>query len=800
MLNYLIDHQANIMSVLGFMCGVIAVFVLFMRSLPRKRREALLAVEVCALVLLMSDCFAHTYRGDPSTFGYYAVRISNFMVFFMNIGVLYAFNAYLTNLYEGATNQKGFIRLRVVRYLGVGGVVMLIVAQFTGLYYTFDASNTYQRGPGHILCYLVPAIILVIQISVIIQYYKKLSRQMSLSLLLFSLMPLVAAILQFVFYGLSLVNSTIAGMALLLYLFALKDMNDTYAHANDLRIEMLTSEQQSMKRLFEQTAEALASAIDAKDKYTHGHSARVAGYSKMIAKMVGKDEKECDEIYYAALLHDIGKIGIDDAIINKKGKLTEEEYDAIKQHTVIGKQILSSIVEFPYLSIGAHHHHERFDGRGYPDKLKGSDIPELARIIAVADAYDAMTSKRSYRDPLPQAKVREIIIEEMGSQFDPVFATQMVHMIDLDQEYNMREREDVAEFAGNDEFNFSSYRSFFTEGILAIPNMEMRLHVRITPLESSGNNEMNPTIVVFDSLDGRVHETGKLAEELLYTEYVELKYDGTYKMGAARAIRPNIMNMKAASSANVTINKVGGEYDIEVVRQKDHLLVKIIGEDKMAEFVIALTDSTRYAYISFSGTYYHLHVTSIKRSDEPVANNFIPRIAELVTYIGGEEGNVPNVQVDNYRTDATKGVLLGDSMEIDFHTKSLPTARLIWHCPFICMFSSSNGDVKDKDYREFALVRLDGEVWQTGDYASNEVVISKNDAFDGWDKWKRLNKDGMDCHVTVTREGKEITVTTENGGILVKNVTTIRTDDEKVYVCLTGDQCALTKINFNPKD
>ena len=799
MLDYLIGHQANIMSTLSCMCGVIAVFVLFMKSLPKNRRSALLAVEVCAMVLLMADYFAYTYRGDPSGYAYWIVRISNFLVFFLNIGILYSFNAYLSSLYEGANNNKGFVRLRVVRYIGVGGAVMLIVSQFTGLYYTFDASNTYQRGPGYFLSYLIPAIILIIQISVVIQYYKKLNRIVSLSLLLFSLSPLIAAVLQTVLYGLALVNTSIAGMALLLYLFALKDMNDTYAHANDLRIELLTAEQASMKRLFEQTAEALASAIDAKDKYTHGHSARVAGYSKMIAKMVGKDEKECDEIYYAALLHDIGKIGVSDAIINKKGKLTEEEYDAIKAHTVIGKQILSSIVEFPYLSIGAHHHHERFDGRGYPDKLKGSDIPELARIIAVADAYDAMTSKRSYRDPLPQAKVREILIEEMGAQFDPLFATQMIHMIDQDQEYNMREKEDVMEFAGNDEFNFDTNRSFFTEGILAVPNLDMKIHIRILPLENHTEKECNPSIVVFDSLDGRVHESGRLAEELLYLEYVELKFDGTYNMGEARAIRPNIMNMKAADSVATTVTKICGEYDMEVVRVKDHILIKLIGEDKMIEYVIALTDSTRFSYISFSGANYHLNVTSIKRSEEPVPADYIPRIAELVTYISGATGNVPNVQIDNYRTDATAGIPLTDSMEIDFHSKSLPTARLIWHCPFICLFNSSNGDVKDKDYREFALIRIDGEVWETGDYASNDVVVSKNKNFDGWDKWKKLNKDGLDCHVTLKREGKVITVVTENGGILVKSTTTIRTDDDKVYVALTGDQCALTNINFNPK-
>ena len=788
MIDFLIAHQEEIMMVLSGMCGVIAIFVLLMKSLPKKRRHALLAVEICAMFIMIADCLAYAYRGELTETAYYVVRISNFVVFFLNIGILYAFNAYLTNLYEDANNDKGFKRLKVVDYLGVAGTVMLVVSQFTGFYYTINESNLYVRGPGFIVCYLIPAAMLIIQITVIIDNFKKLNRTMSISLLLFSLFPLAASILQVIWYGLSLINTTIAAMALLLYLFALKDMNETYAHANDLRIELLTAEQQSMKRLFEQTAEALASAIDAKDTYTHGHSARVAGYSKMIARMAGKDEKECEEIYYAALLHDIGKIGVSDEIINKEGKLTPEEYEAIKQHTVIGKQILSSIVEFPHLSIGANHHHERFDGRGYPDKLKGDDIPELARIISVADAYDAMTSKRSYRDPLPQATVRQIFIEEMGAQFDPFFATQMIHIIDGDQEYEMREKEHVKEFAGNDEFHFDAMRALHTEGIINIPNVEMKLHVRISPHEGHEADECKPLIVLFDSLDGRVHEDGKLKSELLYTEYAVVGYDGTFELGEARAIIPTI-------TGDVTSN-VRGEYDIESVRVKDHLLLKITGEGRQIEYTVALTDSTRYCYISFSGENYCLEVTSIKRADERVPDDYIPRIAELISYIDGEAGNVPNVQIDGFRTDATDGVLLKDKMEIDFHTMSLPTARLIWHCPFVCLFHSSTGKVTADDYREFALIRFDGEVWETADYADNEIIINKNSNFDGWDKWKALNKAGMDCHVTLKRDGKKITMTTENGGIFLKCITKIRTDDEDIYVALTGDQIALTKINI----
>ena len=185
---------------------------------------------------------------------------------------------------------------------------------------------------------------------------------------------------------------------------------------------------------------ALAFAIDAKDKYTNGHSSRVAEYSREIAARYGYSQKEQDEIYIIGLLHDVGKIGIPDAIINKKDRLTDEEYDIIKKHPVIGTQILATIKEMPNLSNGARWHHERYDGKGYPDGLAGEDIPEVARIIAVADAYDAMTSHRSYRDTLPQNEVRAEIERCKGEQFDPKFADIMISIIDEDTDYQMREQ------------------------------------------------------------------------------------------------------------------------------------------------------------------------------------------------------------------------------------------------------------------------------------------------------------------------------------------------------------------------
>lgn len=205
--------------------------------------------------------------------------------------------------------------------------------------------------------------------------------------------------------------------------------------------EAVESKTRENKSLFIHVVQSLADAIDAKDTYTNGHSGRVAKYSKEIAARAGYDQEEQDNIYMIGLLHDVGKIGIPDHVINKPSKLNDDEYAMIKNHPSMGARILKNIKEMPQLAIGARWHHERYDGKGYPNGLQGESIPEIARIISVADAYDAMTSNRSYRKPLEQSVVRQEIVNGMGTQFDPKFARIMLEMMDEDKEYKLKESE-----------------------------------------------------------------------------------------------------------------------------------------------------------------------------------------------------------------------------------------------------------------------------------------------------------------------------------------------------------------------
>ena len=791
-MEFLQRHQLNVMLFLSGICGVLAFLAFLSYSMDKKRRRTIMFMEIYAAILLLADRFSYIFRGDTSPLGFWMVKTMNFIAYLMMLFIMLGYNSYLGDLYTHEGNLKKMPVRLYVSYIFLDlGLILLIVSQFTGLYYTIDENNLYHRAPGLWISYFLQGCAILLQISVLITNFDRIPRRIRIPLILFWVIPIIAAAAQVFIYGLSLMNITIAAEVALLYIFVLVDMNKTVDHANKLTIEFLKEEQKNMHTMFEQTAQALALAIDAKDPYTHGHSARVAEYSKRIAVLAGKNEKECEEVYFAGLLHDVGKIGIPISIINKEGKLTDEEYAVIKTHPVIGKQILSSITQSPYLSIGANYHHERYDGRGYPEGLKGTDIPDIARMIAVADAYDAMTSKRSYREPIPQQTVREEIIKGSGTQFDPVYANLMLHLIDKDTEYQMQEHGEIAELSIKDGFACGEYRSVYSEGIHITKNpTKITLHSK--PAAGFPPEKCMPSFVLFDSLDARIHKTEDKIKKMFYTEYGEICFDGSYKCKEARKMQAEISERHVSEQAGSC-----QEYTVTAVRFDDHLLIEISSRFKIIRIITALPDSTRFVYLGLTGEHCQIYGVDIKRDEKSVDENFIPRIAEKISFIEGPSGDIPNIQIDNWRSAATKGIKLKDELEISFHTKSLPTARLVWHCPFVNLFYSDDGMVNGKNYNEFTIMRLDGENWESHSYIENQINVNKTEDFEGWDKWKELNKKGMDCTVHFKRKGNSITMHTVNGGIAIKSVTKINEDVPGFYVALTGDQCALTNIRIN---
>lgn len=218
-----------------------------------------------------------------------------------------------------------------------------------------------------------------------------------------------------------------------------------------------------MEEMSLQLMQTLSTTIEAKDEYTKGHSHRVAEYSALIAKELGWNEDDVENLKNAAYLHDIGKIGIPDTVLNKPTRLTDEEFAIIKDHTTIGANILKNVSLIPHVHEVIRHHHERYDGHGYPDGLKGEQIPIHARIVAVADSYDAMNSKRIYRNQLPQQTIIEELAKNRGSQFDPEIADIFLKLLKEDKVH-----------VKEDDFNASQSNQ--------LPNVEIEMSQFITDI------------------------------------------------------------------------------------------------------------------------------------------------------------------------------------------------------------------------------------------------------------------------------------------------------------------------------
>ena len=414
-----------VMFFLVGICAVLMFFSFITNFMSKRRRLLLFLMALSAAVLLISDRITYHYDGNITEIGLWATKICKFLAYITYYVIIYIFNQYIKDLLtsEGKIEKTSKI-FKAVECILLLCVIVLFISQFTGFYYTYSTDNTYIRSPGYIVSYILPLSAIIMQLIAIVRHRRSLRNRQLIPLFLFTIIPVFAGSLQFYIHGTSLTGTCIVAIVVLLYCFSILD-------ANELMLLSHQKEIDNLNLMVEQTTFALVEAIDAKDNYTNGHSRRVAEYSSLIAEESGKSKAECEKIYLIALLHDVGKIGIPDAIINKKGSLTDDEYATIKSHPKVGKEILSKISISPELSIGASFHHERYDGKGYPFGLKGEEIPEIARIIAVADSYDAMASKRSYRNTLPREKTRSELEKGIGTQFDPQFAKIMIKFLDL---------------------------------------------------------------------------------------------------------------------------------------------------------------------------------------------------------------------------------------------------------------------------------------------------------------------------------------------------------------------------------
>ena len=238
-----------------------------------------------------------------------------------------------------------------------------------------------------------------------------------------------------------------AGLLILLFVNIVRTLRRIRCIEKQRQQEELERQRYQMEKMTLQLIRSLSTSIEARNEYAKGHSYRVAQYAGMIARELGWSRSEICQLKNAAYVHDVGRIGIPDSILNKPFKLSEKEYAVIKAHTVIGANVLKELTVIEHAAEVARFHHERYDGKGYPDGLKGKEIPIQARIVAVADRYDAMNSRRIYRNALSQEQILEELKSNRGTQFDPVIVDAFVRLL---EEGKVKIREEEAEEGEDD--------------------------------------------------------------------------------------------------------------------------------------------------------------------------------------------------------------------------------------------------------------------------------------------------------------------------------------------------------------
>ncbi len=305
---------------------------------------------------------------------------------------------------------------QIIGYIATGN---LFVCSFLHMFGILDYIQTLPLG--HLVLVATLAVVLVTTIRTLRHSTDKADRLVLAGLIVIFITVVIETIATYYVVTLSGIFLGI-GLLILLFLNILR----TIARVRNLELERRQKEmhlrREQMEKLSLQILHTLSITIETKYEHTLGHSRRVSEYAGLIARELGWSQEEILHLKNAADLHDIGKVGVPDTILNKPGKLTEDEYILIKDHTVIGAEILKNITLIPHAAEVARSHHERYDGTGYPDGLKGEEIPLYARIITMADSYDAMSSRRIYRNALSRQEIYEEIRSNQGKQFDPVIA------------------------------------------------------------------------------------------------------------------------------------------------------------------------------------------------------------------------------------------------------------------------------------------------------------------------------------------------------------------------------------------
>ncbi len=434
-LNHMILNYNISFSIASLIINVILVLVVSLfyssKNLVNKRFKYFL---ISTIVLIALDIVTALSNDNAHVIPAWANVILNSLYFFSGaiVGLLFFYYIVSVALKDTSEKKRQIFYIVNVACLGVY-LITLIVNAFTGIYFDFEGGS-YNHGSIYLLVNAFSIGFVVEAFVIFIIKRRKFKLNQIVATVLFIALFFGSFGLQIGVFPEVLLSDFGVAIGTLLIFFTLETpdyikLMATLKELNDLKASLETQvrnrtrelrhEKKAYEELTLETLSSLALLVDAKDHYTNGHSFRVAAYAKAMANSLEFSDIDKEQLYFAGLIHDVGKVGIPEAILRKPGKLTPEEYEQIKAHPRLGGDILKGIKQFPIFEQVARSHHERYDGTGYPDGLKGEEIPLNARIVTICDTFDAMTSDRSYRKALSDKVALEELIRYKGTQFDP---------------------------------------------------------------------------------------------------------------------------------------------------------------------------------------------------------------------------------------------------------------------------------------------------------------------------------------------------------------------------------------------
>ncbi len=338
------------------------------------------------------------------------------------------------------------------------------------------------------------------------------------------------------------------------------------------------------------------------------------------------------------------------------------------------------------------------------------------------------------------------------------------------------------------EITCKDYRENVTCGIHVTEN-EKVIHFFCEKMPSKENACSAPSIILFDSYDKHVHDNDKAIKAYGYLEYGEAWFDGNYVSTSARNMEVKVRE----DSLDPSLKE--NEYRITAKRYEDHVSIIMSDHVRTVDIIMALPYNSKAAYIGLTGENCKIHDITVEKTGKKTAEGEIREIVSKISYINRLESDLKNVQIDRFRSASTSAIPVKDEALIEFHSMSLPSATLVWHCPYVVIFSSKDGRVDGEDYREYALIKLNGEIDGDDALARNQFYMKKTDDFPGWDSWKEKNKKGMEYSISLRKRGNKVVLNATNLGVEVRN-TTVLPSDEAVYAALTGDEIAITDIRI----